>query len=280
MYVTRYTDARDFCERVLPYLMQHEAENNLIIGILLRLADGTGKWGDEPPVLCAIEAAGQVVAAGLQTPPHYLQLTRMDKAMLECIADYLHATGHVLPGVLGPVEVVNSFAASWSAETGTHATIEKGMGIYQLNKVIVPEYPGGRQQLASEEDIPLLLEWLRDFYHDTGLPEQENEELIRKALADEHYYLWKDPVPVSLAAFCGPTPNGMRINTVYTPPEKRGKGYASANVAALSQHLLNNGRQFCYLFTDLANPISNSIYQKIGYRRVCDFSSFRFENII
>jgi predicted GNAT family acetyltransferase len=85
-----------------------------------------------------------------------------------------------------------------------------------------------------------------------------------------------NPHPVSLAAFCGPTPNGMRIGPVYTPPQYRGKGYASANVAALSQRLLDSGRKFCYLFTDLANPTSNKIYQKIGYEQVCEFGTVRF----
>jgi hypothetical protein len=81
---------------------------------------------------------------------------------------------------------------------------------------------------------------------------------------------------VSFAAYGNPTPHGIRIAPVYTPPEVRGRGYASACVAALSQCLLDSGRQQCYLYTDLANPTSNKIYQAIGYRPVGDAIEMQF----
>jgi predicted GNAT family acetyltransferase len=81
-----------------------------------------------------------------------------------------------------------------------------------------------------------------------------------------------------MAAHTGPTPNGVRVGAVYTPPELRGRGYASACTAAVTQRLLADGRRFCFLFTDLSNPTSNSIYQKIGYRPVCDVDQYRFSN--
>jgi predicted GNAT family acetyltransferase len=68
----------------------------------------------------------------------------------------------------------------------------------------------------------------------------------------------------------------MRIGPVYTPPALRKRGYASALTAALSQELLDSGRKFCFLFTDLANPTSNRIYQQIGYQAVCDVDEYRF----
>ena len=84
---------------------------------------------------------------------------------------------------------------------------------------------------------------------------------------------------VSLAAFGGETPNGMRIGPVYTPPERRRRGYASAITAALSEQLLASGRRFCFLYTDLANPTSNRIYRAIGYEHVCDSAEIVFERI-
>ena len=81
-----------------------------------------------------------------------------------------------------------------------------------------------------------------------------------------------------MAAVGGPTPNGDRISWVYTPPALRGRGYASACVAALSQRLLDSGRRFCFLYTDLANPTANKLYQRIGYRQVIDASIYHFED--
>jgi len=88
--------------------------------------------------------------------------------------------------------------------------------------------------------------------------------------------VWEEGEPVSLAGFGGPTPNGIRIGPVYTPPGLRRRGYASALTAALTQQLLDGGRRFCFLFTDLANETSNSIYQRIGYRPVSDVDQWSF----
>lgn len=88
--------------------------------------------------------------------------------------------------------------------------------------------------------------------------------------------MWDDGQPVSLAGYSGPTPHGIRVGPVYTPPAQRGKGYASACVAALSRLLLDGGRAYCFLFTDMGNPTSNPIYQAIGYRPVCDVDEYRF----
>jgi uncharacterized protein len=100
----------------------------------------------------------------------------------------------------------------------------------------------------------------------------------RLAGDDEGLWLWDDDGPVSMAGFGGATPNGIRIGPVFTPPELRGRGYASALVASLSEWLLHHhGRRFCFLYTDLANRTSNEIYRRIGYERVCDSAVIRFE---
>jgi uncharacterized protein len=88
--------------------------------------------------------------------------------------------------------------------------------------------------------------------------------------------LWEDEEAVSLAGWGGRTPNGIRIGPVYTPPELRRRGYASALTAELTAMLLRD-RSFCFLFTDLANPTSNSIYQRIGYEPVTDIDEWIFE---
>jgi predicted GNAT family acetyltransferase len=100
---------------------------------------------------------------------------------------------------------------------------------------------------------------------------------VQVRITDQTFFLWEDSKPVALAGITRPTPEGMGVGPVYTPPERRGRGYATSLVAQISQQLLASGRQFCTLFTDLANPTSNSIYQKIGYRPVGDYTVYRFE---
>jgi predicted GNAT family acetyltransferase len=99
----------------------------------------------------------------------------------------------------------------------------------------------------------------------------------RLTAEDAGVVLWEDEAIVSLASFGNPTPNGIRIGPVYTPPEYRRRGYASALVAELSERLLET-RRFCFLFTDLANPTANRIYEQIGYRRVCEAAEIVFES--
>ena len=100
----------------------------------------------------------------------------------------------------------------------------------------------------------------------------------RLGARDGGFLLWEDGgEPVSAAGWGGPTPNGIRIGPVYTPPELRGRGYATALTAELSQRLLDEGRRFCFLFTDLANPTSNGIYERIGYVRVAESAMVAFD---
>ena len=89
--------------------------------------------------------------------------------------------------------------------------------------------------------------------------------------------LWEDGGRVvSLAGFGGPTPRGIRVGPVYTPPELRNRGYARALVADLSAERLAAGRRYCFLFTDLSNPTSNRIYQQIGYEPVRELAIYTF----
>jgi GNAT superfamily N-acetyltransferase len=256
--------------------MQRETENNLMIGIILRLANGTGNWGSEPPLLCSIEDQGQVVAVATQTPPYNLVLTRMDEAAIASLISHIRTTGRTPPGILGPVAAVNLFGAAWTNETGQRLVHEVGLGIYQLDKVIPPEPTYGFAEIASTSDESVVFEWLAEFGAELKIEHRSSEDSDRQGIIDQQFWLWKTSHTVSLARAGNPTPHGIRIGPVYTPPMYRGKGYATANVAALSQHLLDNGRSFCYLFADLANPTSTGIYQKIGYERISEFESYRF----
>jgi len=117
-----------------------------------------------------------------------------------------------------------------------------------------------------------LAEFQDAFARSIGEIDPEPRKIIQRLIDEKRIFVWEDASEIrSMACIAGPTPNGMRINRVYTPSEFRGRGYASNVVAAVSQHLLNSGRKFCFLFTDLANPTSNKIYQQIGYEPVSDF---------
>jgi predicted GNAT family acetyltransferase len=150
---------------------------------------------------------------------------------------------------------------------------------FMLTKVRHPLYASGSLRVATESDIDLIARWLFDFDQEAlggGGDRAGAGEAASKRVQERSLYLWEDGQPTCLAGKARPTMNGITINAVYTPPELRGRGYATSCVAALSQLLLDSGRKFCTLFTDLANPTSNSIYQKIGYAPVGDYAVYLF----
>ena len=123
---------------------------------------------------------------------------------------------------------------------------------------------------AGPDDIPIVIGWINAFAEEAldeaaHLEGAEAAYRRREADPDGAWLLWDDEGPVSLAAYGSPTPNGTRVGPVYTPPELRGRGYATSLVAELTEQRLAAGLRFCFLFTDLGNPTSNAIYARIGY---------------
>ncbi len=150
--------------------------------------------------------------------------------------------------------------------------------VYELRRVIPPPPAPGALRVATEADQELVARWLYDFAREVGM--EGTVETVAESAAQRidrrELFLWEDGRPVSLAGRGRHTTHGAVIGSVYTPPAFRGRGYASSCVAALSRQMLDAGWRFCALFTDLANPISNSIYQKIGYRPLGDFDEYGF----
>ena len=159
-------------------------------------------------------------------------------------------------------------------------------GIYRLDEVADLEPPPGEPRQATASDFELILEWIVDFWADAGIEPADGERLRRRLTIDlesdplvADYWFWTvDGQPVSMSGCRRPTRNGMSIGPVYTPARWRGRGYASALVAAQSQWILDAGKSFLCLYTDMANPTSNAIYQRIGYVKIGDSAEIRFRS--
>jgi predicted GNAT family acetyltransferase len=289
MRIIRYDDLAAFAALAEPYFERHEAEHNLQLGILSQLRRVPDRY-EQPPYLGIIFGQGEVVGVGLRTPPHNAIVSLIAPPDLlapaaALLADDLRAHyGDGLPGVIGPATEARALVEAWQQLTGHSAAKALAERIYQLDRVIPVSDVAGSMRRAGEGDRTLLEGWIAAFSaealgdHEQLDPAAWVESALAAPASERGLLLWEDAagLPVALAGYTGPTPHGMRIGPVYTPPEQRGHGYASALTAALSQMLLEGGRQFCFLFTDLANPTSNKIYQQIGYRPVCDVDVWRF----
>jgi uncharacterized protein len=276
MQVRAIDDPAAFLEAAEALLLEDEARHNLMLGLASTLRDHPERYPDFG--LWLVEHDGEPVGAALRTSPHNLVLSRArDDTAIDALAQ---AVEDELPGVVGALPEVEKFAHAWASRNGVTPQRRIAQGVFMLERVDPVEGVPGAMRPATSAGRPLLLDWFLAFGIE-ALPHPDEERLRREldhrlSAADTGVVLWEHDGAVSLAGFGGPTPNGIRIGPVYTPPELRGRGYASALVAELSSNLLAGGRRFCFLYTDLANPTSNKIYERIGYVRVCESAEIEF----
>ena len=273
-------EAAAFLERSGGLLLEDEARHNLALGIASFTLD-------HPEVYSEVRGwvareGGEVVGAALRTPPYNLILARpRTEAALAALAG---AITDELPGVVGAVPEVDAFASAWSALHGVTTASRFDQRIYAMEELVPPREAGGVARLAGLDDRALVLEWMTAFAHEALHGSDDPDRIERSVdarLGPEGaggICLWEaGGRPVALAGFGGPTPNGLRIGPVYTPPEHRGHGFGSSVTAAASQVALDRGKRSCFLYTDLANPTSNAIYMRLGYRPVCDSREIAFK---
>ena len=282
--VQSYSSAEPFLARMEPLLLAHEAKYGLMLGIALTIIRQPDFYGDKPPLLLLAEDGDGIAAAALMTPPHGLVVysERVDALPgLRAIAQELNDAGWSLPTVNGPEPVCTEFAQIWAEGTGLKSEVAVSERVFELREVIHPRYSPGHLRVATGDDLELVTQWFVDFVEEAmhGIDTTTHDETrkrVQMRIEQGMIYLWDDGKRVSVAGTTRATATGISMGRVYTPRQLRGRGYASSCVAAASQRLLDDGRAFCTLFTDLANPTSNSIYQKIGYRPVCDYTVYRF----
>ena len=284
MHVERLDDAAAFLAEAEPLLLADEARHNLILGVAGTIRDSPDLYPLRS--LWLVSKEGRPVAAALRTPPYNLILARPESAhALDALAGGI---AEELPGVNGCVPEAEEFARLWAERTGARPRTNMRQGVYALEEVQPLSAVPGSTRVATADDRDLVLRWWIAFGEEVlheGGPGRDNAEAMvdhRLAAPGRGFLLWEDGgEPVSVAGWGGATPNGIRVGPVYTPPELRGRGYATALTAELSQSLLDGrlfegGRRFCFLYTDLANPTSNAIYERIGYRRAAESAEIVF----
>lgn len=279
MRVERAASVEDYLRRAGDFLEAHEAENNLIFGVCSTYqADPTAF--ESEPYLATVVHGDKVVGSAIRTPPWRLVLAVMDHpGAVHRLADDLE--GERLPGVVGPAEPAGAFAEAWGRAAGNTPRLMRHERSYSLREVVPPRPVSGAMRRSRPDDHALIRDWAEAFTVEAmpDSPARDYDVMARGWITgtSRTAYLWEDGGrPVSLAGIGGLTPHGIRVGPVYTPPELRGRGYASNVVAGVSQLQLDAGRTFVFLFTDLANPTANKIYQAIGYEPVNDVDEYDF----
>ncbi|QNP72057.1 GNAT family N-acetyltransferase [Streptomyces roseirectus] len=275
-------DLTEFLTTAGPFLRSRPAQHTVPLTVTENLrTQGTGLYGDGQPLFGTLtDADGQVVAALFHTPPFPLNVTRLTPRRTESLVEALLTHRHPLAGITSEADTAEAFVAAWRRETNATATVSRRERLYRLEELTTPSpAPPGRPRTASPADHAQLRVWNDDFAKDVGVPHSIADSLLTARIAAGSFTLWETPdgTPVSMVSATDPIANQIRIVTVYTPPEHRAKGYAGAATAEASRRARETGVQEVLLFTDLANPTSNALYQRIGYRPVADFTVYGFE---
>ncbi|MGO4458193.1 GNAT family N-acetyltransferase [Streptomyces sp. M-16] len=266
------TDLAAYLTAARPALAARPVVNTSLLTVTDSLERrGLHAHGDDDPVFGWWTGAdGTVAGALLRTPPYPVLLGALPPEAVRALGPELTADP-LLSGIRG-INARRTDALTLAAAWGRPTRTGEELRLYRLGTLTAPERaPAGRPRLADEADLPLLLDWTREFDRETDQPGRASEAALRQRLSYGGALLWEhDGRPVSLAAFSRPIAGASRVGPVYTPPAVRGRGYAAGVTHAASGAARVAGAREVLLFTDLANPTSNGIYQRLGYVPVED----------
>jgi GNAT superfamily N-acetyltransferase len=267
-------DLGAFGTRVRPLLEAH-IENNVVATVLTGMLQG--QFQASPPVLAVgLDDGGAVAAAALRTAPWPMLCTSITAADADPLLDlWLDRDPH-LTGINALLDTARSVADAWARRSGGAHRCRTAMAMHSLAAAVDPPQPGpGTLVATTEADRDLALRWWDEFVAESDVIDAGPESRVATVdfrIGQGHLFLWVDNDRAVSMVSTNPAVAGVvRIGPVYTPPQARRRGYASAAVAAVSRHALDGGAHTCMLYTDLANPTSNKIYADVGYRRIAEW---------
>ncbi|WP_416982712.1 GNAT family N-acetyltransferase [Streptomyces sp. T028] len=278
-HLTHDLDA--FLDRAGDFLASRPAMHT----VPLTLADGLRRrglhaFGDKDPVFGVLEKDGAVGAVFLRTPPYWINVTPLTEEQADALAVRLASAGHEVPGVSGASDTAAAFAEAWQRRTGAEPQLWQRQRLYRLGELTIPEpVPEGAPRVAGAADRDRLARWFEEFGESVGEHNLQDSGAwadARISYGGATFWETPDGTPVSMAGATPQVAGQVRVAPVYTPAPLRGRGYAGAATAEVSRAARASGAREVLLFTALANPTSNGLYQRIGYRPVADYAVYRF----
>jgi len=274
--VTAFDDAGAVLDLAGGFLADRPVENNLVLSLLgARAGDASESATSEPGHYWVATGDSGGADVVFHSPARYrMLLSAMAPEAAVALASAIAESGAAPPGVGGEAAAASAFAGAWLEGRGQGARPTHALRLYEIESPTQPMVPG-RLRRAEQAERDLLVDWLRVMRDDVPPPGPDPVSEVDGGLAGSRLWVWDDSGPVSVAAETSPAEGVVRIKAVFTPPEHRRRGYAAAVVEALSRRILA-GRNRCILYADLANPVSNSVYRRVGYRAVTEILSYEF----
>jgi predicted GNAT family acetyltransferase len=263
----QFTDEVEvFARHAHQLLVADPVENTITLTVLENIRAGNTSspslfgWHDDSSVLGAVSL----------TAPHELVLSVVPPDSIDSLVAGLRSRSVAVPGVRGEQLIAERFAMSWAKATGVGWQTQVRQRLYELDSLVPPDGVPGRARKADKTDLAIGTQFFAAFQaecHDSG---DDPEAVIRDRIEAGLLWLWDDGEVTSMAARNRIAAGVARVGPVYTPPNHRRRGYGAAVTAACSADARQAGAARVALFTDLANPTSNAIYQRLGYRAIRD----------
>ena len=277
--IFEYKSASDFLAENEEDLLENESFNNLILGLANRIKFNE-KYGEYPIFLCAKEGHTPIGQAMRSHPDKPLAVTLMPEEATHELVNFIQKRDIKIQGIVGPIKICKDFISR--ADT-PNPSLEMLQGVYEVTKIQMPLLDEVSMTIATEKDKVVCESFIEGFIKDCFPKEKEvtqrAKKMLDRSLTAKSLFLLKNPHGETLSMACKvrESRNAATVSLVYTPNKYRNNGYGSMITALVSEYLLSNGKDKCNLFTDLSNPTSNSIYQKIGYRKIGENIHYSFE---
>jgi RimJ/RimL family protein N-acetyltransferase len=235
----------------------------------------------EDSLLLTVWSNSAMIGAAMQIPPYPLSCNAIPIDGVDIVVTELVRVRPDLNGVRGGRDTAVAFTDTWRAVTGRIDSVTTEERLYRLGTLRPPSGVAGLHRRADGDDRGVLVDWVECFFMETFGHQRNDpagEEFLDTAeKKGDHFVVWVvDDAPVSMAMLRAPAFGVSRIGPVFTPADSRGRGYGSAVTAAAADLALGNRVDDVVLFADLANPVSNAIYQRIGFEPVSDYVRIEF----
>jgi GNAT superfamily N-acetyltransferase len=278
MEVVPHTDAEGFARLARPLLDGDPLRHTLTLTVLHSVL----RRGFVPVSMLTVHEGGAVVGALLRTAGRGALVSGVPPRCAGATVDTLRRLDPDIGGAQGPLDEVQAFAAAWAGRTGASVEVAVRLRLFALDELTPPDVPGAaRAVAASDADrVDLLAAWRLAFskeVEDTAPHPGTRDDVVHALDAGAGELVWEiDGDPVAQASARAVTAGMSRIGPVYTPPQHRCHGYAAAVTAAAAQWALDRGARHVLLYTDLANPTTNRLYPRLGFRPRYDALELRF----
>lgn len=274
------SDVEEFWQRAHGWLEREPVLHSVLLTTVDRERRGAGSGGTFA-ILADDGVSGAVAGvAGVAvwTPPFRAYVSaapvgaeRLALALLDRCPD--------IDGVTGAADQAAAYARVWAGHTGGTVAVAMDQRLFELDAVVPPRPASGVARLAGPADRDLVVDWTLAFEAESNAAPTAGSiaaRVVDQLIAEQRAHLWDDDGPACFVGVSRTVAGVARVAPVYTPPERRRRGYASVLVAAVSQAVLDASASRSALFTDLANPTSNHVYTALGYRPVADVTAYSF----